>query len=434
VSPGGKPGGWRYDAVKTILENVAYTGTVASSQGNKSKYHHIEGDRVVEGGGRRRRPKEDWIIHPDRHEALIDLETFAKAQALLARSRGHAPYTDDNNPYLLSGKLRCGRCGCAMQGLTHHGARRYECGRRREARHAGVARSCEGTRLREDEILRSIADYLYREFEFASGGEDPMGLGWRAERKELEPGDLPEAFAKVKQLVTPPHQPAGDRKRLEKQSKALAEKVEKMRRNLIHLDPEYIPDAQKEIRRLEAERVELEADLRKRPPSTADVNARATALLRSLYWMALYFRLAADPMDPEKQLAEEGRACGLGGDFRPEVRHHLRAVSAITIHTRKKGRGAGTRYRFDWGEICFGGAEGVLGPVGGVTASPRPSRRLPSRTRRSRHSGWNSSSATWRSRPLRPNRRPGVPWSTTAARTRPSRTIPWRATTWPGPT
>src|SRR5262249_60861436 len=37
VSPGGKPGGWRYDAVGTILANLAYTGAVAGRRADNSQ-------------------------------------------------------------------------------------------------------------------------------------------------------------------------------------------------------------------------------------------------------------------------------------------------------------------------------------------------------------------------------------------------------------
>jgi hypothetical protein len=53
-----------------------------------------------------------------------------------------------------------------------------------------------GGTVREDAVRYSIAEHLEKEF-FSLDGD---GLAWKAERKELAPSDLPEAFAAVKAL------------------------------------------------------------------------------------------------------------------------------------------------------------------------------------------------------------------------------------------
>jgi hypothetical protein len=89
-------------------------------------------------------------------------------------------------------------------------------------------------------------------------------------------------------------------------------------------------------------------ELRRRPPTEQDVNAEAMEVLRSLYWLAVYFRLTARPQDLE---TTEG-AC-LTGDFSPAIRRWLRNVSGITVHTSIRGQGNGTRNVFERGEIAF---------------------------------------------------------------------------------
>jgi hypothetical protein len=95
-----------------------------------------------------------------------------------------------------------------------------------------------------------------------------------------------------------------------------------------------------------------------------------TAVLRSLYWISVFFRLAADPQDP---YTTEGPAfVGEGPDeagnfkapdFTPELRPYLRHVSAITVHTRKEGKGTRTRHVFENGEMLLCGVGDVPGKV-----------------------------------------------------------------------
>jgi hypothetical protein len=83
-----------------------------------------------------------------------------------------------------------------MWGDTNGKTRTYECG---NWRYNG-ARSCEGTKVREHDILAGIAEHLDHEF-LSLDGE---ALEGRALNGELNADDLPQAFARVKQLVAPP--------------------------------------------------------------------------------------------------------------------------------------------------------------------------------------------------------------------------------------
>jgi hypothetical protein len=375
-SPGRHVKGWRFDAVKVILENPAYTGDYCGSRWSYGKYHRIKEGQVGKSTGRARNPEAQWIIHRDHHEPIIDRETFARAQTILARGKtGRSPYTPEDNPYLLSGLLRCGRpgCGCTLSGLSNGTYRYYECGRRKY----DGADACAGTTVREDRVLYSVARHLMSEF-FSLDGAGPDGTGpdgdslsWRAKRQELEPGDLPKAFAKVKELVAPPRQPAVDRKRTEKQAKALGEQIDRARRNLVLLDPENIPVAQEEVRRLTTELEELRTELRKRPPSEEDLNAEALEVMRALYWLAILFGSAAD----EARLGTEDRegAFLVGAGRSGAMRHFLGRIAGITAHTRIESRGTRTRHVFQGGEIA-------LNPVGRVPGDLDP--HLPGKSRK----------------------------------------------------
>jgi site-specific DNA recombinase len=148
------PGRWRSGTVKTVLENPTYTGDYAGLRSSYAKYHRAKGGRVERVGRRPNQtlhnPKEDWVIVRDTHEAIIDRDTFARAQTILARGKTGRPSRDpDKNPYVLSGLLRCGRCGAVMHGLTTSRHRYYECGKR----HYDTPKdptTCLGTTVRED--------------------------------------------------------------------------------------------------------------------------------------------------------------------------------------------------------------------------------------------------------------------------------------------
>ena len=77
--------------------------------------------------------------------------TFRKAQTILARGKtGRSCHTPENNPYLLTGKLRCGHCGEVLWGMENRTYRYYECSKRK---YRGQ-KTCPGTTVREDVVLK----------------------------------------------------------------------------------------------------------------------------------------------------------------------------------------------------------------------------------------------------------------------------------------
>jgi DNA invertase Pin-like site-specific DNA recombinase len=352
LSPGGRLNGWRYDSVKTILENPAYTGDAAGCRWSYGKYQTIHQGTVAKSSGRCRRPEADWIVHRDHHEAVIDRGTFAKAQAILARgktgrSTHHPP---DANPYVLAGLLRCGRCGSPLWGMENRAYRYYECGNRK---YNGKA-ACVGCTVREDTVLRRVADHLEGWL-----GLDGEALGTAAFYGALSADDLPEAFAEVKKLVMPPARPEPDRKRLEKQAGELKLKLAKARDNLVLLDPGNIPAAQDRIRQLDAElAAALEELSQGKPQAEKDVNEVVLEVLHRLYALAYCCRALARPEDPQWEYQGS-----LESAAPHAVRRLLNRASEIVCHTEMKGRGNGTRHVFAGGEIVLEGVGVVTGDL-----------------------------------------------------------------------
>jgi hypothetical protein len=245
--------------------------------------------------------------------------------------------TPENNPYLLNEKLICGHCGAELWGDNARSLT-YKC-------HGEKNGDCPGNRVHERDVLGAIAAHIHSEFLAVDG----KALAWKAHRGELEPADLPKAFAKIKALVAPPKQPASDRKRLDKEQKKLQADIAKARGNLVLLDAENIPAAQERIRGLQNDLSAIDAELSRQPPIEADINAEAIEVLRSLYWLGVAFSsIAQGPWTDESEGIEFPR------DSLP-VRRWLQTLQRITVRTERTGERNATRYRFLGGEIHLNG-------------------------------------------------------------------------------
>jgi site-specific DNA recombinase len=126
---------WGATSIEKIVHNEAYTGALVwgkrpRTQGAKNRFAPL-------------RTEDAWA-------PLIDQTLFAQVQAKLA---ARAPRTvhprEVDSPYLLSGIMRCGKCGAAMVG--HRGGYRYHyymCGNaRRKGREV-----CPSPILRKDKV------------------------------------------------------------------------------------------------------------------------------------------------------------------------------------------------------------------------------------------------------------------------------------------
>jgi DNA invertase Pin-like site-specific DNA recombinase len=371
-SPRGRGKSWRFDAVKVILSNQAYAGDMVSGKEVRAKYNAVKNGAVVKSDGKRyKRPPSEWTVHKDHHPAIIDRETFAKAQELLTRS-----VRPSSHGYSLAGLLRCGQCGSVLWGMKNCGITYYECSGKRtddDVTSLGGATQierCPGCTVREDKVLQVIADSLETQFLALDGRK----LAWKASRKKLKPGDLPRAFAKVRQLIAPPKQIRIDRKRTEKEFAALTTKLEQARKNLVLLSPANIPAAEATIAQLEEQKALLTKELAQQLPTEEETNAVALETLRRLYWLAVLFRGLTEkdgpirlehPADPEDVEHEGPVLTGVGS----EIRSYLRNVESITLHTQVTGEGRGRRHTLKHGEIR-------LEKLGVTTGSSNPPPRL----------------------------------------------------------
>lgn len=350
---------WRYDSVRTILDNPAYAGDYVSGRFSYGKYHIAQDGCVTKVVGPRKsvkKPKAKWITRENHHEAIVSRETFAQAQELLAKKKvGRKRFTPETNPFALNGILRCGKCGSPMWGDTVKGRKFYRCGKWQK----DGSRACEGTKVNEPILLNDIADSLEQLI-----GIDGDALGAAAHFGHLHPDiQLPETFEKVKKLVMPSPRPKRDYERLRRKASDLVVKIEKARGNLVLLDPEYIPLAQDKIRGLEKEHSEVERELLKaKPIAERNVNEIVLEVLNQFYGLVYCCRslMLPDIYDDKGQrgvLHPDGTVTTGGHEMAAPsvVKRFLRHVAHIVCHSEKNGRGTGTRHVFVRGEIVFRG-------------------------------------------------------------------------------
>ena len=95
---------WKAQNVRNILGNIQHTGAYVSG-------------RILKDAdtGRRYRPsKDDWIVVPDKHPAIISKELFDEVQAVIAEGKVSRRKNKKPRNYLLRSKVRCGCCNMAM--------------------------------------------------------------------------------------------------------------------------------------------------------------------------------------------------------------------------------------------------------------------------------------------------------------------------------
>ena len=110
---------WSPSTVHHILADPVYAGTAYAN-----RYAYVpaakprigRGPRTGEATCRRLKPREQWIAIPV--PALVDADTWDRAQAQLARNAALSFRHNSRHNYLLRCLLTCETCGLAMYGIT----------------------------------------------------------------------------------------------------------------------------------------------------------------------------------------------------------------------------------------------------------------------------------------------------------------------------
>ena len=130
---------WSACTVSRILQNEVYIGTMVQGR-NRVISYKVHKQVAV--------PENEWFRVPDVHEAIIDRETFDKAQALHRRDTRTAP--EKSEVYLFSGLIRCADCKKAMHRKTAKGIAYYSC------RTYSDKKTCTKHTIREDKLESAV--------------------------------------------------------------------------------------------------------------------------------------------------------------------------------------------------------------------------------------------------------------------------------------
>jgi len=103
------PYDWHQATIKRIIENYEYCGHLVSNVNSKQSF---KSKKLI------RNDKNNWIIVKNTHEAIIDEETYQKANNLIKTRKIIMKKTGERN--LFSGLLRCKDCGKALSVYKNH--------------------------------------------------------------------------------------------------------------------------------------------------------------------------------------------------------------------------------------------------------------------------------------------------------------------------
>jgi site-specific DNA recombinase len=109
---------WNVASVRGILRSPVYTGTAYSERTRPvpARMRQSALRPVGPGHSHRSAPPDEWIAIPV--PAIVSQETFAAAQARLARNRQLARRNNTAHEYLLRGLVSCGQCQLSCMGRT----------------------------------------------------------------------------------------------------------------------------------------------------------------------------------------------------------------------------------------------------------------------------------------------------------------------------
>lgn len=149
---------WSASTVARILQNEIYTGVMVQGRHRIISYKVHKQIAV---------PEDEWFVVPNTHEAIIDRETFEKAQALHKRDTRAAPGKQD--VYILSGFVRCADCKKAMRRKTARNLAYYACrtftDKKTCSKHSIRQDKLEGAVLAALQVQIALVDKLSEEIE-----------------------------------------------------------------------------------------------------------------------------------------------------------------------------------------------------------------------------------------------------------------------------
>lgn len=122
MSPKGRL--WQHTTIRMLIANPVYRGDIVWNRRTESKFFAVQSGRAdtmkpaARSGRVEQVAQDDWITVEDAVPAIVDRETWDRAQvAAKARSKLAGGKGKSSDRWLLSGVLRCGCCGQPYWGV-----------------------------------------------------------------------------------------------------------------------------------------------------------------------------------------------------------------------------------------------------------------------------------------------------------------------------
>lgn len=166
---------WHDSSVRRILQNEMYIGNMVQGKNTTISYK-IRQCRPI--------PKEDWIIVEGTHEAIIDKETFYKAQSLFRKNIRSSPVKNEVD--LFSGLVHCADCHRIMNKkvnkLPYGTYQYYRCMTRRKM----SENACTNHTIRIDKMETAVLVTIQKMVESAIEFEDILSEINKSSKRKKE--------------------------------------------------------------------------------------------------------------------------------------------------------------------------------------------------------------------------------------------------------
>lgn len=155
---------WTGSTIARILDNVEYTGTLVTHRLTTPSYKN---KKVIV------RPKEEWCITENKHEPIVDKETFEAVQKLRSNKRKTNKMGEINSS--INELVHCATCG-AKEHVKRARAHKYQyfsCGTYYKTVSLGVERrKCTPHSIRKEHLEELVVTELREAFDFAKNRRD----------------------------------------------------------------------------------------------------------------------------------------------------------------------------------------------------------------------------------------------------------------------
>lgn len=222
-------GKWSITTVRAILLNPAYCGDMAWNRRTDARFYRIAGGRAIErdatGGHSAHSParrledndEADWIVTRDAHEAIVSRSAWEKTREIIRshdknrppvmrvyapRSMKGAPggWGGERTKFLLSGLVKCGRCGNTYEGRIDRPSKTNASGEKSKSYSyvcGGYIRQgksvCSRGRIAKDEMEQKVIEEIIKAYRPFMGRKGRKRL--EATMLEARGGEANEAAA-----------------------------------------------------------------------------------------------------------------------------------------------------------------------------------------------------------------------------------------------